>query len=284
MRSGPVAAMLADGRRLHLQHGPIDLVIEAFGPHEEVCRAYDAARARFETVLPELAGELPLLRRAGAPEPEGVIAGAMWRAVRPYAPEFVTSMAAVAGSVADNMLHHMVQSAVLERAYVNNGGDIALVVNDGHFRIGICDNPAIGLIGGRIDIRAGDGIGGVATSGWRGRSFSLGIADAVTVLAATAAEADAAATMVANRVDLPGSPKIARAPAETLQPDSDLARLLVTVDVAELSRNEAVEALARGQVAAAGYLERGLFRAACLALGSTRMTVPDDLRPQIWKE
>jgi ApbE superfamily uncharacterized protein (UPF0280 family) len=276
--------MLADGRRLHLQHGPIDLVIEAFGPQEEVRRAYEAARARFETVLPELAGELPLLRRAAAPEPEGEIAAAMWRAVRPYAPEFVTPMAAVAGSVADHILHHMVQAASLERVYVNNGGDIAIAVHDGHFRIGICDNPAIGLIGGRIDIRAGDGIGGVATSGWRGRSFSLGIADAVTVLAATAAGADAAATMVANRIDLPGSPKIARAPADTLQPDSDLGARLVTVDVAELSRDEAAEALAQGHAAAAGYLQRGLFRAACLALGSTRMTVPDDLRPQIWKE
>jgi ApbE superfamily uncharacterized protein (UPF0280 family) len=276
--------MLADGRRLHLQHGPIDLVIEAFGPHDEVRRAYEAARARFETVLPELAGELPVLRRAGGPEPEGVIAAAMWRAVQPYAPEFVTPMAAVAGGVADEILRHMEQAVALDRAYVNNGGDIALMVNDGHFRIGICDNPAIGLVGGQIDIRAGDGIGGVATSGWRGRSFSLGIADAVTVLAPTAAEADAAATMVANRIDLPGSPKVTRAPADTLQPDSDLGARLVTVDVAELSRDEAAEALAPGQAAAAGYLQRGLFRAACLALGSTRMTVPDVFRPQIWKE
>ena len=63
---------------------------------------------------------------------------------------------------------------------------------------------------------------GVATSGWRGRSFSLGIADAVTVLAATAAAADAAATIIANAVDLPGHPAIARRPASELEDDSDL--------------------------------------------------------------
>ena len=65
---------------------------------------------------------------------------------------------------------------------------------------------------------------GIATSGWRGRSFSLGIADAVTVLADRAAAADAAATIIANAVDLPGHPAIVRVPACELAPDSDLGR------------------------------------------------------------
>ena len=54
---------------------------------------------------------------------------------------------------------------------------------------------------GTIRIRHGDGVGGIATSGARGRSFSLGIADSVTVLAEDAATADAAATLIANAVD-----------------------------------------------------------------------------------
>ena len=65
---------------------------------------------------------------------------------------------------------------------------------------------------------------GIATSGWRGRSFSLGIADAVTVLAATAAEADAAATVIANAVDLPGHPAIdTRAGAASSRPTATSA-------------------------------------------------------------
>jgi hypothetical protein len=44
--SGARSARLPDGR-LHLQHGPIDLVIEAFGAPDEVVRAYDQATARF---------------------------------------------------------------------------------------------------------------------------------------------------------------------------------------------------------------------------------------------
>jgi ApbE superfamily uncharacterized protein (UPF0280 family) len=68
----------------------------------------------------------------------------------------------------------------------------------------------------------------VATSGWRckgkgGRSFSFGIADAVTVLAGSAAAADAAATVIANAVDLPGHGAITRRPASAIDPDSDLA-------------------------------------------------------------
>ena len=65
---------------------------------------------------------------------------------------------------------------------------------------------------------------GVATSGWRGRSFSLGIADAVTVLARTGAAADAAATIIANAVDLPGHPAVdARAGARRSRPTAILA-------------------------------------------------------------
>ncbi|TGS52683.1 UPF0280 family protein, partial [Mesorhizobium sp. M3A.F.Ca.ET.201.01.1.1] len=74
----------------------------------------------------------------------------------------------------------------------------------------------------RITIHAEDGVRGVATSGWRGRSFSFGRADAVTVLARSGAEADAAATLIANAVDLPGHPAIRRVPARDLAPDSDL--------------------------------------------------------------
>ncbi len=96
---------------------------------------------------------------------------------------------------------------------------------------------APGLLG-RAAIRAGDGIRGIATSGWRGRSHSLGIADAVTVLAATASAADAAATIIANAVDLPGHPAIARRPARALSPDSDLGTRLVTVGVGALPAAE----------------------------------------------
>ena len=93
----------------------------------------------------------------------------------------------------------------LARAYVNNGGDIALHLGPGEtFSIGMVDRPDRPSLIGRAAIGAADHVRGVATSGWRGRSFSLGVADAVTVLAASAALADAAATLIANAVDHSG--------------------------------------------------------------------------------
>ena len=56
------ARMLPDGDRLHLQHGPIDLVVQAWGAPAEVAAALGQARACFAGVLPGLCAELPRLR------------------------------------------------------------------------------------------------------------------------------------------------------------------------------------------------------------------------------
>src|SRR5690606_38926436 len=114
----------------------------------------------------------------------------------------------------------------------------------------------------RVTIRTEGPVRGVATSGWRGRSFSLGIADAVTVLARTGAEADAAATLVANAVDLPGHVAVTRRPARDLAPDSDLGDRPVTTGVGPLSPGEIGAALARGLAVAEGFRRRGLIEAA----------------------
>ncbi|MFM9859174.1 UPF0280 family protein [Pseudoxanthobacter sp. M-2] len=359
------AAMLPDGRRLHLQDGPIDLVIEAFGSPAAVQAAYAAAMRRFDGLLDELCSELPLLRAPARGEGKvltGPVARRMYEAVAehaegggqpsglrhsgvlpsadppsvvipglvpgthssprsptlhlpgrcmgsrhkagndfgeggalPHTAPFITPMAAVAGSVADEILAAMLAGASaaegasgrehsplvdhpLSRAYVNNGGDIALHLAPGErFRIGLVDRPdrpsldASSLFA-RTELSAADGVGGIATSGWRGRSFSLGIADAVTVLAATAASADAAATVIANAVNLPGHPAIVRVPARDLAPDSDLGDRPVTRGVGPLTAQEIDEALTAGVAVAEDLCRRGLIAGAALHLaGATRI-------------
>src|SRR6202165_781639 len=192
----------------------------------------------------------------------------MHAAVAPFAADcFITPMAAVAGSVAEEILAAMIENAQLARAYVNNGGDIALHLVDGeHFTVGLTDRPdASGLLRTMI-IDADDPTRGVATSGRHGRSFSLGIADAVTVLARTASQADAAATIVANAVDLPGHPAVLRCPARDLQPDSDLGARLVTRGVGEVSGCEIEDALEAGAACARQLLAAGLINGAALRL------------------
>lgn len=269
--------MLADGLRLHLHDGPIDLIVEGFGPSCEIAKAYRAASARFVTVLDELCGELPFLRRACCAEaewPRGAVARRMMAAVMPYAGRcFITPMAAVAGAVAEEILAAMVSAAKLDRAYVNDGGDIALHLGDGErFVVGMVERPDRPSLVGTTTLASSDLVRGIATSGWRGRSFSLGIADAVTVLADRAAAADAAATIIANAVDLPGHPAIVRVPACELAPDSDLGDRLVTHAVGELSDVEVNQALAEGVRTAELLLRIGLIRSAALSLlGETRV-------------
>jgi len=275
--------MLPDGRRLHLRDGPIDLIVEAYGARDQIHVAYDSAARRFLTILDELCSELPLLRQAvrgNVTPPQGVIARRMAGAVEPYAERcFITPMAAVAGAVAEEILETMTKGTELARCYVNNGGDIALYLTPGEsFSVGMVDRPDRPSLFGRLRIRSEDSIRGLATSGWRGRSFSLGIADAVTVLAVDAAAADAAATIIANAVDLPDHPEIVRVPACEIAPDNDLGELCVTRAVPKLCFGEVQQALASGVSVAEELISEGLVLATALHLQGQTRVVPVALR------
>ena len=274
----PQAALLP-GNRLHLQHGPIDLIIGADGAREA---AFDAARARFETVLSELVKELPLLRKPllpGTPKPQGRIAQHMHAACQPHGGTFITPMAAVAGSVADEVLSAMIKAAPLRRAYVNNGGDIAVFMEKSQsFTTAMQDHLGRDL--GRITLTHGDGVGGIATSGRHGRSHSLGIADSVTVLADTAAKADVAATLIANAVDLPGHPAITRQPASSADPDSDLSDMPVVTACAPLSPNDRNRALHAGLMRAQALHARGHIKAVALFLNGEARLLGTGIAPR----
>jgi ApbE superfamily uncharacterized protein (UPF0280 family) len=278
MRRLPQIALLSDGRRLHLQDGPIDLIVEAKGSNRDVHAAYEAAARRFTGLLDELCAELAELRAPALSANcslKGVVARRMYAAVAPYAADcFITPMAAVAGSVAEEILIAMLSAARLDRAYVNNGGDIALHLGEGEqFNVGLMDRPDRDGVMRTMIVAADDPVRGVATSGRHGRSFSLGIADAVTVLARTASQADAAATIIANAVDLPGHPAIVRRPAHEIQPDSDLGARPVTRDVGKLSRHDIAEALESGAECARQLFDRGHIEGAVLQLCGDMLVV-----------
>jgi len=282
MTNGPTAHFI-DGdqnARLHLQHGPIDLIIgvdgaislelEAYYRHH----AFALANRRFKTVLEELVAELPLLKsqaRPNSPTPKGTTARRMMAAVAPYAEtHFITPMAAVAGAVADEIL-----AAILagfpgdqrpRRIYVNNGGDIAIHLDQGaEFRIAMARQDGLSL--GAFAVRAEQPTRGIATSGRGGRSLSMGIADSVTILARKAAAADAAASLVANAVDLPDHPAIRRARAIDVVDDSDLGEHLVVIGCGALTEQECEIALASGVAEAERFIEQGRIHRAGLFLG-----------------
>lgn len=271
--------LLPDGRRLHLNHGPIDVVLEAWGPAAEVAQAYAAVEAIFPDVLPALARELPTLRsgaRADWARLEGPVARRMAAACAKFPDVFVTPMAAVAGAVADHLRLTLIADRALTKAYINDGGDIAIHLTPGERLVcGVVAEIVAPSCDALIDLEIGMGIGGIATSGRAtkgqgGRSFSLGIADAATVLAGDAATADVAATLIGNAVDLPGNRAISRVPAVELDPDSDLGTRPVTVEVGDLTQDEIAMALDNGLRVAEQFRLRGLIVGAFLSLRGQR--------------
>ena len=263
--NGPIARILPDGRRLHLQHGPIDLVIGVEGTSRS--QALTAATNRFDTILQELVDEQPVLRAPPASiSPIGATAQRMYSAVAPHAKfAFITQMAAVAGAVADEILAAICGAGNISRAYVNNGGDIALHLARGQvFQLAMAGLDSGEL--GRITIQCNQNIGGAATSGRGGRSLTMGIADSVTVLAKTAAAADVAATVIANAVDLPHHRLITRAPARQIDPNSDLGERAVVTRCAPLPPDDAILAMNNGLTVARQMKADGLISGAALFL------------------
>ncbi len=261
-----------DADRWHWRHGPIDIVAQAEGDARVVAAAHEAAWQRLQGVLPELVAELRCLRQPVDAAPcvlRGPVARRMHAACLPFVPQFITPMAAVAGAVAQELIAAYRRPGI-ERAWLNNGGDIALHLAPGAtVGIGLCSDlarllsPHTVALDGRFETCHEHPVRGVATSGWRGRSLSLGIADSVTVLAATAAQADAAATMIANAVDVE-DPAIERRAAEQCRDDSNLGQRLATVHVPPLAPEAVCRALDAGAAYARGLQRRGLIWAALM--------------------
>ena len=263
------ARVLSDCGRLHLHHGPIDIIAEGFGAGAEIGRAYEQAATRFGDILGKLVAELDVLRApvgSMAPRVRGPVARRMVRAVWPHRGDIVTPMAAVAGAVADEVLAAMTAGRDLSRAYVNNGGDIAFHLAPGHaLTAGVVANADAPALDADVVLDHDMAVRGLATPGWRGRLLSLGIADAVTVLARDAATADAAATLIANAVDV-DHPAVARAPANSLRDDTDLGGRLVTVAVGPLPPVAVATALEAGARVARSMRNHGLIAGAYLSL------------------
>lgn len=273
--------LLPDGR-WHFQHGPMDIVVGASGNSDALERAHTEAWQRFRGLLDELVVELDALRQPvnGECTLRGPVARRMWRACQPYKSSFITPMAAVAGSVAQELVA-CYDAPGIARAWVNNGGDIALhLAPSQSVRIGLYADIArltgAEIVGGlrtdaQFEVSSELSVRGVATSGWRGRSFSLGIADSVTVLAQTAAQADAAATVIANSVNIADA-RILRRPACELKDDSDLGGIPVTVDVPLLEPERVREALLSGLNRAQALRAAGLIWSAALVCQNQAMT------------
>ena len=263
--TGLQASLFGTGQRLHIQHGPTDLVIDADGA--ERLALFEVAVDSMRDVLTGLADELHGLRASWQADRafSGPVARRMQDACALAGDRFVTPMAAVAGAIADHVLAAMMASrhaAAATKISVNNGGDIAFWTGDGAITRAAIAGPQ----NAGITLRGPTGWRGMATSGQGGRSLSPGIADSVTVLADCAAHADVAATLIAGAVDCPGLAGIDRVPAHDIDADSDLGSRLVTVAVPPLGPAQIDTALTAGHRLAAELMAGGQIAGAVLEL------------------
>lgn len=188
----------------------------------------------------------------------------------------LTPMAAVAGTFADLAGDWLVEKGA-SKVMINNGGDIALrLLGNETTKLGLTPSIESSRYSHILSLTAEDKIGGVATSGLGGRSFTKGIASAVTVVAKTARVADACATLIANHC-WAEDPGITRLPAEFLDPNTDIPGHLVTVKVGNLSPQIKAEALENGLHKARELKLLGCIHGAVLFLDDLVVMIPDNL-------
>ncbi len=188
----------------------------------------------------------------------------------------LTPLAAVAGAAAQEVCN-VAAGLGADRVIVNNGGDIALFLGSHAKAVVGLKPPGREDLRGRLHLDSSSGIGGVATSGWAGRSHSPGAADLVSVWAASAALADAAATYIAGACDADG-PEVEKKPAQEVDPGSDLGPRMVTVKVGRLSPGQKEKAVSRGLEAAKGLYKSGIIRGCLIDVqGAGAGIDPDNL-------
>jgi len=177
----------------------------------------------------------------------------------------LTPLAAVAGAASDVVADFMINQRGT-KIIVDNGGDIAIRFREGEVaRVGVKTDIEAREPTYLISIDSTMGVGGVATSGLGGRSFTKGIASAATVLSESASLSDAAATVIGNFTNVE-DPHILRCQAERLYPDTDIPGEWVTTKVGRLSEEKIEEGLKNGLSKANSICQKGLIKGALIAL------------------
>ncbi len=266
-RHDPVQA-LPDGTVL-VDYGPMRMFISAFENRKPLVPLAKEGAHLAMRVLEDLAKFLPIMKkRSKELEIEGTFPDVVQRmieATKKMGEPDLTPLAAVAGAASD-VVADFIFSRGGTKIIVDNGGDIAIRLREGEVaRVGVKTEIDAKQPTYLISIDSTMGIGGVATSGLGGRSFTKGIASAATVLSQTAAFSDAAATVIGNFTNVE-DPNIMRSLAEKIYPDTDIAGEWVTIKVGKLSQEKIEEALNNGLSKAYSICQKGLIYGALIAL------------------
>ena len=263
---------LVDEETVLAECGPMRLAIRAWKgrrPQQKLC--FKAAEesfaclervARLRTTLSQPPDKIRTI-------PEDALALQMIHSVKAVGDSDLTPMASVAGTIADAVADWIFERGC-SRVIVDNGGDIAVRLARGEtVSVGVRPSIRASNMSHLLRLDSRRPTWGVTTSGFGGRSFTRGIASAVTALAASAAVADAASTVIANACFVQDE-NIRQILAEQIDPNSDLAGSTVTVCIGKLSEakrkaaqinalQRAEDLVARGVIVGALICQDNLF-------------------------
>jgi ApbE superfamily uncharacterized protein (UPF0280 family) len=252
-----------------LDYGPMRMFITVMEKGKPIISLAEEGAHLAVQILEDLAEFLPVIKmrsqelKIEETFPDGV--RSMIEATKKMEEPDLTPLAAVAGTTSDRVADFIFGKAGT-KIIVDNGGDVALRLREGEVaRVGVKTEISSKQPAYLISIDSTMGIGGVATSGLGGRSFTKGIASAATVFAENASLADAAATVVGNFTNV-DDPNISRTPAEKIYPDTDIAEEWVTVKAGKLSQEKIGEALDNGLVKAYSIFQKRLIKGALIAV------------------
>jgi ApbE superfamily uncharacterized protein (UPF0280 family) len=263
---------------IFVDYGPMQMTIQAvFTGSQSDKQVQDAGRYAKE-LLTEVARQKEIAKRAQQDLPSGVfdseVLQRMISAVRQSTDKTLTPMAAVAGTIADMTADYLADLGAI-KAIVNNGGDIAIRLQEGQTaRVGIAVSRKEAVMP-TVLITKESGIGGIATSGLGGRSFTKGIASAAVVAAKSAALADACATSIGNAV-YTEHPHIRLALAEELDPNTDIRGHYVVKEVGLLPPDIIQKALNNGRTHGAKLLADQVIVRAAVFIEDWSTLIPDN--------
>ena len=260
--------VLLDGSVL-VDYGPMHMFISVFENGKPLVQLAKEGASLAIQVLEDLARFLPVIKKKSKElEIEKTfpdVVRRMIEATKKMEEPDLTPLAAVAGTASDVVADFLFGKGGT-KIIVDNGGDIAIRLREkGIATVGVKTEIDARYPTYLISIDSNMGIGGVATSGLGGRSFTKGIASAVTVLSGTASFSDTAATVIGNFTNVE-DPNIVRNLAEEIYPDTDIAGEWVTLKVGKLSQEKIEEAVNRGLSKAYSIFQKGLIKGALIAL------------------
>jgi ApbE superfamily uncharacterized protein (UPF0280 family) len=284
MHGGDRVEALPNGSVL-VDYGPMRMFINVFeNGRPMVDLAKEGAHLAIG-VLEDLADFLPVIKKRvqglQVKEEMPEVVQKMIEATKRMEEPDLTPLAAVAGAASDVVADFIFRQGGT-KVIIDNGGDIAIRLREDEVAtVGVktkihANRPMV-----LLSIDSSSGIGGVATSGLGGRSFTKGVASAATVLSGSAASADAAATVVGNFTNVEDS-GIRRSLAESIYPDTDIAGEWVTIGIGSLSAGKIDEALRNGLSKANSLCGRGLIKGSLVAV-KDRLVWTDSLRPLLRK-